>query len=189
MELRKCRRIATAIVVVLLCISFAPVTAIAQEPWRAGAKPTFLVATRNLTDPLFEQTAVAAAARLAADRRRRLAALRGYLGNDRSSYGRRAAQGSETGPGPAGFPGARAVDAESTSRRDPRRLMVCRSSGGETRVQRRPRKHVAHAGRTRRASGSKRIARRRRRTVRAAALRSSVPTAQGRRLSRWKLTT
>ena len=58
MELRKCRRIATAIVVVLLCISFAPVTAIAQEPWRAGAKPTFLVATRNLTDPLFEQTVV-----------------------------------------------------------------------------------------------------------------------------------
>jgi putative transcriptional regulator len=59
MELRKCRRrIAIAIVVLLLCISFAPVTAIAQEPWRAGAKPTFLVATRNLTDPLFEQTVV-----------------------------------------------------------------------------------------------------------------------------------
>jgi len=59
MELRKCRRrVETAIVVLVLCMSFAPVLATAQEPWRADAKPTFLVATRSLSDPLFEQTVV-----------------------------------------------------------------------------------------------------------------------------------
>jgi len=57
MELRKCRRRVGSAIVVLV-MSFAPALAIAQEPWRADAKPTFLVATRSLSDPLFEQTVV-----------------------------------------------------------------------------------------------------------------------------------
>src|ERR1700674_1404095 len=59
MELRKSRRrVGTAIVGLVLCMSCAPALATAQEPWRAGAAPTFLVATRSLADPLFEQTVV-----------------------------------------------------------------------------------------------------------------------------------
>ncbi len=59
MELRKRRRrVGTAIAVVVLWASFAAPPARAQEPWRAGAKPTFLVATRGLTDPVFGRTVI-----------------------------------------------------------------------------------------------------------------------------------
>ena len=59
MKLCKYRRqIRAAIGAMGCCAALISLPAIAQEPWRAGAKPSFLVATRSLSDPIFEQTVV-----------------------------------------------------------------------------------------------------------------------------------
>ncbi len=51
-------QIRAAIGVMGCCAALISLPAIAQEPWRAGAKPSFLVATRGLSDPIFEQTVI-----------------------------------------------------------------------------------------------------------------------------------